>query len=630
MHALLDAGANPGHARATDGITPLYAASWVGHLEVIRELLLRNADPNQAAHSTTSGGGTPLHMAAHNGHLDVVTLLLANRADPRIAATHDGTTPLHMAAQEGHFEVAFALLCATQEEHENEHLQGQQQQQDQEQGQDQQQGQHQPLHQKGQYNDQRRSCNGQQEEAAAEKTRLAMTFPFAADGGTALHMAAQSGFATMVQLLREHGADPTQVRSSDGITPLIMAATSGHIDAVCALLAPPTSIHGSTRSNHRSRRGGGKCSLAADPNQARARKGGTPLIMASFHGHFDVAFELLVHGADPNLATTTSGVSPLFIAARNGHLEVAKLLAIFGADLNKRTTTNGVTPHASAVVRGHMRVAEWFQRVTGWSPLRIAAKYHMPRAATIALQLGRIQPATDCAEATAVLVAAATSEEVYAAWQFSGYSAGTGGCGSGSGTRISSIDGGTGGGGNTSQGSRPRREDKVGDPLHNLMRTFTLASNVVVGGGGDGGGGGGGGGGGDGNDNAAWVQTRQLVAATAVKGWAPSRHHLYHRGVQIPVRTTLLAASRLLVEAGKEQRRSFVADAETATSAVSVVEREPADEEDVPLPLLPPEIWLFICSFYMRSDWPPPGMVPAVQLSQRAHTRTRASTHARV
>jgi len=90
---LLDSEVDVNASRTDDGSTPLYAAAWYGHLEVVKLLVDHKADVNA---SCTDVGTTPLHAAAQTGHLDVAKLLLANKADKN-ARTHKGVTPLEVA-----------------------------------------------------------------------------------------------------------------------------------------------------------------------------------------------------------------------------------------------------------------------------------------------------------------------------------------------------------------------------------------------------------------------------------------------------------------------------------------------------------------------------------------------------
>lgn len=108
--ALLDAGAeidqpNPG----AGGIpTPLIAAAFCGHSEVVRLLLARGAD----VHAVNSQGRSALVQAADQGHAEIVQLLA------HAGATVDrpglfGQNALHLAAWQGHRAVVQTLLaCA--------------------------------------------------------------------------------------------------------------------------------------------------------------------------------------------------------------------------------------------------------------------------------------------------------------------------------------------------------------------------------------------------------------------------------------------------------------------------------------------------------------------------------------
>ena len=97
-------------AAENHGATPLYVASKLGHSEVARELLLKGADVDAAAHD----GYTPLLIASKNSHLAVVRVLLAKGAKVD-AARNDGRTPLLIASGEGHLEVVRELLSKIEE-----------------------------------------------------------------------------------------------------------------------------------------------------------------------------------------------------------------------------------------------------------------------------------------------------------------------------------------------------------------------------------------------------------------------------------------------------------------------------------------------------------------------------------
>ena len=80
-------------ARTAQDESPLMMAALKGHLELVRQLIGRDADVNKP-------GWTALHYAATNGHVAVVQLLLDHHAYID-AESPNGTTPLMMAAQYG-------------------------------------------------------------------------------------------------------------------------------------------------------------------------------------------------------------------------------------------------------------------------------------------------------------------------------------------------------------------------------------------------------------------------------------------------------------------------------------------------------------------------------------------------
>jgi len=85
--------------------TPLFAASFRGHAEVVAVLLEHGAD----ASAKDAYGYTALHRAALMGHTEVVALLLENGAEvPAIDGA--GMTALHRGSRWGQEEVVQLLL----------------------------------------------------------------------------------------------------------------------------------------------------------------------------------------------------------------------------------------------------------------------------------------------------------------------------------------------------------------------------------------------------------------------------------------------------------------------------------------------------------------------------------------
>lgn len=149
---------------------------------------------------------------------------------------------------------------------------------------------------------------------------------------TALHIASVRGQLAAVNVLLQANAD-ARLAGSDGMTPLINAAHSGHTAVVRRLI---TAL------------GGG----AIDLNHATII-GCTAIYLAAQEGHADVIRVLTEAGADPRLALH-NGASPLSVATKYGHLHCVQALVAAGVSVHDIVDSAQRTALFVAVV--HARV----------------------------------------------------------------------------------------------------------------------------------------------------------------------------------------------------------------------------------------------------------------------------------
>jgi ankyrin repeat protein len=104
------------HLRARGAYCDICTAAWFGDLNRVRELC--DEDPSLVNRPSEYAGyyacsGTPLRNAAGGGHIDIVKLLLERGADPNLP--EEGIAPrghaLHSAVVRGHIEIVKLLLA---------------------------------------------------------------------------------------------------------------------------------------------------------------------------------------------------------------------------------------------------------------------------------------------------------------------------------------------------------------------------------------------------------------------------------------------------------------------------------------------------------------------------------------
>ncbi|XP_062986719.1 ankyrin repeat domain-containing protein 29 [Elgaria multicarinata webbii] len=105
LQLLLNSGRVDVDCKDSLGSTALMVASFYGHKECVRELVLQGADINLQRES----GATALFFAAQQGHNDIVKFLFEYGASTEFK-TKDGGTALLAACQYGHMRVVETLL----------------------------------------------------------------------------------------------------------------------------------------------------------------------------------------------------------------------------------------------------------------------------------------------------------------------------------------------------------------------------------------------------------------------------------------------------------------------------------------------------------------------------------------
>jgi ankyrin repeat protein len=247
VNALLKSGADVNEMRGQkdEGQTALTLASQNGHLEVVKALLAAGANANPQC----CGRWTPLVYAAERQQLEMVRVLLAAKADPNPNVTLHGQTVLVRAINMNHLDIARALI-----------------------------------------------------DGGASVATGGVTPLMAAVGKSG------PGILELVQAILAAHADVNTrcdytICGTTGNTPLGIAASSGSVDIVQALLASSSFV---------------------DVN-AKQVDGNTPLIIASAKGRVEVVRLLLAAKADAS-AVNGDGKTALMLALENNHPEVAELL----------------------------------------------------------------------------------------------------------------------------------------------------------------------------------------------------------------------------------------------------------------------------------------------------------------
>jgi len=165
------------------------------------------------------------------------------------------------------------------------------------------------------------------------------------EGNTPLINASRFGFNDVATYLAEHKADTNFVDRS-GWTPLMYAAWGDNGPLAQMLISHGARIDARDNDeltalaiavqNGKAKAADALITAGADVNEAVAKGGYTPLMLASIVGSNEIAGSLVAHGAKVN-AANPGGVTALMIAVANDHPGVAEFLLRSGADIAARS-----------------------------------------------------------------------------------------------------------------------------------------------------------------------------------------------------------------------------------------------------------------------------------------------------
>ncbi|XP_063856066.1 serine/threonine-protein phosphatase 6 regulatory ankyrin repeat subunit A-like isoform X2 [Scylla paramamosain] len=301
----------PAHLEA---LTPVHAASYCGHVEVLEQL----AGAGWPLTARDSDGNTPLHLAAAGGSVTCQEWLEQRGGDPRV---------LNKA---GHTPRDTELLTAVAEGDE-----------------------------------------ARVRSSLARGAHSEITVPSVAGmSGSLVSVAAINGHHRLLRCLLQAGLSIEGGGTTD-TTPLMEAAGNGHTQTVKALLtlgANPlaTDSGGRMALHYAAARGQQQCVAAltpVTPPTPAHLEALTPVHTASYRGHVEV-LEQLAGAGWPLTARDSDGKTPLHLAAEGGSVTCLRWLVNRGGDTRVQNKS-GHTPLDTAVQFGRHEVETWLVKNSG-------------------------------------------------------------------------------------------------------------------------------------------------------------------------------------------------------------------------------------------------------------------------
>ena len=343
------------------GQTALYMASSRGYADVVRTLIDRDANPNVRCQDRIDSGiavkWTPLHVSIYKEYRAITTLLLEGGADTDILSCL-GQTALYMGSSCGYADVVRSLVdrgadlnMKCQDWIDGSDVKWT------------------PLH--ATIYREHRDIAILLLEAGADTEILSSL------DQTALYMASSRGFAEVVRLLIDRGADvdaKCDDRNDFGHvrrTPLHVASIRRRSEIAKMLLERGADVH------------------------CQDNWGWSPLHDAAQHGFNNVSRLLLDHGTNPNTPNNERKTA-LHVASLRGQNKAIKLLLEYGAYVDARCK-KGQTPLHLAVEWAHLELVKILlehgadvnaQRDDCWTALHRAVYFGYIRVVGVLLEHG--------------------------------------------------------------------------------------------------------------------------------------------------------------------------------------------------------------------------------------------------
>ena len=361
------------------GGCPIHYASWEGHVDIIRWLLICD-HPNNTLTKSDLIGNTPILYAIYGGHFSLVKLLQTQMhpIDIKTLRNAKGHSAIIQAACGGHVEIIEWLLeqeCSLTERDDMENT---------------------PL---------LFAAWGGHLPAVKWMLANGSSLTETSDTGhTALLSAANSGKIEVVKwLLEEMHVSPLEC-NTNGDTSLLLAAFGGHCELIHYLI-------GSSFINERNHDGlsvllsacnGGSVEmvqlLTTEYGLSLAEHTDsyyTSIILAACGGHLELVQWLVAHGCSV-MQSTVDGDTPLLLACYCGHTKVAKWLLENGSSITECNHA-GLNPLISAANGGHSLTCEMLihkgadieaRDTDGYTALLLAARRFYKEAVNILLAYG--------------------------------------------------------------------------------------------------------------------------------------------------------------------------------------------------------------------------------------------------